>query len=115
MNKPKLIHFYGTNDLAKTHQFYHDVLGFKVYKDQGVCMIYHFFDSYIGFCTHLPIVHQHKSPIITLVVDDVDMYYERLLKIDQEIKPPKLNKQFKIYHFYTTDPNGYTIEIQRFI
>lgn len=115
MNQSYLIHFYGSDDLERTHHFYHDILGFELYKDQGACRIYKVNQSYIGFCSHLQLVFKHKSPLITLVCDDVDVIYQKLVKMDSSISPPIVNEQFKIYHFFSKDPNGYTIEVQKFL
>jgi catechol 2,3-dioxygenase-like lactoylglutathione lyase family enzyme len=50
-----------------------------------------------------------------MVSNDVDGWYRRLLEQGVTIKhPPRLNEKYQIYHFYLEDPDGYTIEIQRF-
>lgn len=89
-----------------------------LYKDQkGICKIFTISEeSKIGFCSHMPTTFKEKSPIITLIVEDVDKMYKELLDKHIEVKePPKLNTTFKIYHFFLNDPNGYTIEIQKFL
>jgi catechol 2,3-dioxygenase-like lactoylglutathione lyase family enzyme len=51
-----------------------------------------------------------------LLIDDVDRVY-KLLKargIATESKP-ELSEQFNVYQFFVRDPNGYLVEIQRFI
>jgi len=56
------------------------------------------------------------SSIITLVTENVDEVYNKLINKGLKIaESPKLNKKFNIYHFFIKDPNGYTIEIQRFL
>jgi len=88
MQFKEYITFLGTNDLKKTSNFYQNILGLTLYKDQKMCLIFHINkQSKIGFCEHIP-------------------------KIAES---PKLNKKFNIYHFFFKDPNGYTIEIQRFL
>ena len=113
----EFITFLGTNDLKKTAFFYQNILGLTIYKDQKICLIFHINkQSKIGFCEHLPVIHDRKSPIITLVTEDVDEVYINLIKKGLKIaESPKLNEKFKIYHFFFKDPNGYTIEIQRFL
>ncbi|NBG89441.1 VOC family protein [Isachenkonia alkalipeptolytica] len=112
-----LIVFLGTKDLDATHGFYHEVLGFSLYKDQGLCRIYDVEGGgKLGFCEHIETAMNEKSPIITLVVEDVDAYYERLINKSVEVAhPPRENPKFKIYHFFLEDPNGYTLEIQKFL
>ncbi len=117
MEFKQFITFLGTKDLTVTSNFYNNLLGLTLYKDQGVCLIFNINSmSKIGFCEHMPIVHVRKSPILTLVTDDVDKEYDRLLKLGIEIsEKPLFNQKFNIYHFFFEDPNGYTIEIQKFL
>ncbi len=117
MKFKECITFLGTNDLAITSNFYQNILGLTLYKDQGVCLIFNINrTSKIGFCEHMPLIHTKKSPIITLVTEDVDENYNRLIKMGVKISAkPKINQKFNIYHFFFEDPNGYTIEIQKFL
>ncbi|MBY9008807.1 MAG: VOC family protein [Candidatus Lokiarchaeota archaeon] len=51
-----------------------------------------------------------------MVTKEVDEVYHKLVNKGLKIaESPKLNKKFNIYHFFFKDPNGYTIEIQRFL
>ena len=113
----EFITFLGTKDLNKTSDFYQNILGLTLYKDQKICLIFNINkQSKIGFCEHLPVGHDIKSPIITLVTEEVDEVYNKLINKGLKIvESPKLNKKFNIYHFFFKDPNGYTIEIQRFL
>jgi len=117
MQFKEFITFLGTNDLKKTSNFYQNILGLTLYKDQKICLIFHINkQSKIGFCKHIPVIHDDKSPIITLVTEEVDEVYNKLINKGLKIaESPKLNKKFNIYHFFFKDPNGYTIEIQRFL
>jgi hypothetical protein len=29
--------------------------------------------------------------------------------------PPRFNADYGVYHFFTKDPDGYTVEVQRFV
>ncbi len=112
-----LIPFYGTSDLEKTHQFYTQALGLKLYKDQGACRIYEVLPgAWIGFCTHMAVAIGEHSPIITLLTDEVDRVHKDMLtkgyKPDSE---PQENSRFKIYHFFVKDPSGYLVEVQKFL
>ncbi|MFX0005274.1 MAG: VOC family protein [Promethearchaeota archaeon] len=117
MEFKEFITFLGTDDLTVTSNFYKNLLGLSLYKDQGVCLIFNINSkSKIGFCEHMQIIHNKKSPILTLVTEDVDDFYIRLIKKGASIpEKPKINQKFNIYHFFFEDPNGYTIEIQRFL
>lgn len=109
--------FFGTDDLEETHTFYTQSLHLTLEKDQGLCRIYRVNGGgCLGFCSHLPVVHLERSPIITLIIDDVDSLYNRLKKEGcRVLHPPKENPTFSIYHFFLKDPSGYLVEIQRFL
>ncbi|MHA1915395.1 MAG: VOC family protein [Promethearchaeota archaeon] len=111
------ITFLGTEDLEKTSQFYQNVLGLTVYLDQDVCRIFNITNqSKIGFCKHIPVIHGEKSPILTLVTEEVEEIYEKITNSGVNVpEKPKFNPKFNIYHFFFKDPNGYTIEVQKFL
>ena len=111
------ITFLGTKDLIKTSNFYQNILGFTIFKDQKICLIFNINDkSKIGFCEHMKVVQDEKSPIITFVTEEVDETYNRLINAGVNIaEKPKVNHKFHIYHFFFKDPNEYTIEIQKFL
>ncbi len=116
MNIQSMIHFYGTLNLDRTHQFYVDVLGLTLHKDQGLCHIYALNQStMIGFCTHIAVAKEKRSPIITLVVDDVLVWHQHITSCGYKPDAVSINEKFRIEHFFLEDPNGYTVEIQRFL
>ena len=112
-----MITFLGTVDLKETERFYRHVLHFNLYMDQGKCQIYQVpGGGKIGFCSHIAVNASEKSPIITFVTEEVDKVYESLLKKGVNIAhKPQKNPNFPIYHFFVADPNGYTVEIQKFL
>jgi catechol 2,3-dioxygenase-like lactoylglutathione lyase family enzyme len=112
-----LIVFLGTSNLEETHYFYSKILKLPLYKDQGLCRIYDVpGGGKLGFCQHLDISINGKSPIITLLADDVDKMYQELIDNNVVIdEKPKVNPKFNIYHFFVRDPNGYCVEIQKFL
>lgn len=112
-----LIVFLGTRDIEKSHRFYNELLELELYKDQGLCRIYNVpGGGKIGFCSHIEVLNSPKSPIITLLTDDVDSIYKRLMENDVPVFGlPSKNERFDIYHFFARDPDGYTIEVQRFL
>ncbi|MBS4538592.1 VOC family protein [Clostridium sp. D2Q-11] len=112
-----LIVFFGTDNLEETDKFYRGLLGLQLYKDQGVCKIYKVSDnSGLGFCNHIEKTVKDKSPIITLLTEDVDGVYNNLVDKGYKVdNPPEKNDKFNIYHFFVKDNNGYTVEIQKFL
>ncbi len=83
MRFKEFVTFLGTEDLEKTSNFYLNVLGLSLYKDQDACLIFNINNqSKIGFCKHMTVVHQAKSPILTLITEKVDETYHKLLNLD---------------------------------
>ncbi len=113
------ITFLYTRDLEATAQFYEDIIGLKLWLDQGGCRIYSVRGAaYVGFCQcdDAPQPPPDKVVILTLVTPQVDEWYTRLCEQGVEFeKPPATNPKYKIYHCFLRDPNGYLIEIQRFL
>lgn len=49
-----------------------------MYKDQGTCLIFNVTEqSKIGVCTHIPVIHDEKCPILTLITEEVDEIYKK--------------------------------------
>jgi catechol 2,3-dioxygenase-like lactoylglutathione lyase family enzyme len=107
--------FLPTTDLSATADFYENTLELPLALDQGKCRIYRVArEAYIGFCkrSHPP---PAKDVIITIVTQHVDAYCALLR--DRGVvfeKEPAPNPDYKIYHSFLRDPNGYLVEIQRF-
>ncbi len=111
------ITFLYTRDLETTARFYEEVLGLPLALDQGACRIYRVSgDGYLGFCHRAETVEQPSGVIFTIVTDEVDEWYSFLCQRGVVFeKPPAVNPQVNIYHCFLRDPNGYRIEIQRFL
>jgi catechol 2,3-dioxygenase-like lactoylglutathione lyase family enzyme len=107
--------FLYTSDLAETARFYEDVIGLPLVLDQGSCRIYRVSaDGFLGFCARRGA--QPSGVIVTFVTQDVDDWYVRLCVRDVVFeKTPALNPAYNIYHCFLRDPNGYLLEIQRFL
>lgn len=121
MAYPKIdqaITFLYTADLEATAAFYEDLLGLPLVADQGRCRIYGVCgDAYVGFCQRAGLgIGDQPNIILTLVTAEVDAWYERLAAQGTTVvKPPTVNAEFNIYHCFLLDPNGYLVEIQRFL
>ncbi len=112
-----LVAFYHSSNLDATHEFYHDMIGLPLYKDQGACRIYRVRPgSLLGFCDHFPKAST-EGIIITLLTDDVDGIHDRMSgQPGVEVESaPRENPRFGIYHFFLRDPDGYKVEIQKFL
>ena len=113
------ITFLYTADLTGSAHFYEDVLGLPLIRDQGTCRIYRVNDeSYIGICQRADAIvdTERRTLIFTLVTQQVDEWYDYLREQGVAFeKPPEINPRYQIYHCFLRDPNGYLIEIQRFL
>ncbi len=100
-------------DLTRSAAFYGGVLGLELARDQGACLIYRVTaGAYLGICSHRP--PKPGGVILTLVVDEVDTWAERLTNAGLEVDGPHANERFELYHCFVTDPDGHLVEIQRF-
>jgi catechol 2,3-dioxygenase-like lactoylglutathione lyase family enzyme len=120
MNHPPIseqITFVYVRDLNSTHRFYADALGLSLVLDQGGCRIYATAgDAYLGFCQRKVPPGAGAGLILTLVTPEVDAWYERLRSAGLEfVKEPAVNQEYGIYHCFLRDPDGYLVEIQRFL
>ncbi|MEH2076439.1 MAG: VOC family protein [Nostoc sp.] len=114
------ITFFYTQNLNTSTDFYEQMLGLKLWLDQGTCRIYTVSGSgYLGFCQaseiSTPPADKQSNVIFTLVTQQVDEWFKYLKERGVEFeKPPTLNEKYNIYHCFFRDPSGYLIEIQRF-
>jgi catechol 2,3-dioxygenase-like lactoylglutathione lyase family enzyme len=120
MKRPAIeqqVTFLATGDLEANAAFYQEVLGLPLILDQGVCRIYQAgAAAFLGFCEHLPLAEEERPVIITLVSQDVDGWYEYVSARGVVVeKRPAMNTAYNIYHFFMRDPDGYLVEVQRFL
>jgi dihydrofolate reductase len=111
------ITFLYTLNLKETAAFYEGVLGLKIVVDQGDCRIYRVSgESFLGVCQRKNAPDQPEGVIFTFVTEDVDGWAARLSAAGAEmVKAPQLYAKYQIYNCFFHDPNGYLIEIQRFL
>ncbi|MGB9755223.1 MAG: glyoxalase [Roseiflexus castenholzii] len=115
----QFVTFIYVRDLNASAAFYGDLLGLPLALDQGTCRIYCVAsDAYLGVCqrndTAAP--PMPGSLILTLVTHDVDEWHRYLADRGVTVaQPPQYNPRFNIYHCFLRDPDGYLVEIQRFL
>jgi len=112
-NKAGGIVFIRTANLDTLKDFYIDHVGCTLWMDQGGCAIFQHGNMLLGFC-------QADEPEIKGVYtffytdkNQVDVMYEKFKEIADG--PPRDNPKYLIYHFYSTDPEGRSIEFQYFL
>ncbi len=114
------ITFLTHEDMEAGDHFYREVLGFPLIEDQGWAKVYR-----IHGTANVGIVEARRGPVekpvgsgtlLSIVVEDVDAWYERL-KDEPSIEilgPPSMVFDIPVYSFFLRDPAGYHIEIQAF-
>ncbi|MCR4428415.1 MAG: VOC family protein [Caldiserica bacterium] len=114
------IFFFYYKDLEQAFNFYQEVLNFKLEIDQGWCKILKIRESaYLGLVDErrgsLKAVKE-KGALLTLVVDKVEAWHEHLArKKVQGLTPIFKNEEIGVQGFFFEDPEGYKIEIQKFL
>ena len=110
-----LVTFCYTSRFKETIKFYEKVLGLPLVLDQGRCSIYRISQNrYLGVCrdTDPHRLKASSSPwSLTMSTGGYDNLIAKGVGFE---KSPRHNPDFKIYHCFLRDPNGYLIEIQRF-
>lgn len=108
------ITFLKVADLERSHRFYSESLGLPLIVDQGGCRIYRLAgDAYLGVCEREDVTP--SGVIVTLVTNDVDGWYRRLIDAGAEVDgPPRDNEEYRIHQFFAKDPDGHVLEVQRF-
>ena len=117
-NLHSFISFYPCHDLAATRDFYERDLGLNVIRDQQTCLIFKItHGAYLGFCQHeTSNIPDTSKLILTFLTDDVDSMYHKLRQLNIETEgKPKTHPHYQIHHFFARDPDGYRVEIQRFL
>jgi catechol 2,3-dioxygenase-like lactoylglutathione lyase family enzyme len=108
------ITFLPCSDLERSHAFYAGVLGLELTLDQGTCRIYGVGgNAFVGVCERDEVADL-TGLMVTLVTDEVDAWYKRLVEAGVDVDEPKFNPRYNIYHLFVRDPDGHVVEIQRF-
>ncbi len=115
MDADAQITFLPCSNLASSRTFYTEVLGLEVIVDQGTCLIFGVTNcSYVGVCEREDL-ESTEGVIVTFVTDDVDGWCDRILEAGGKIDSgPEHSDHYSIYHAFLHDPDGNTLEIQRF-
>ena len=116
--------FLYVTELARSERFYSEILGLELVLNQGSARIYRVGsgNAFLGICLSSA-VQQAPSPdraplgvIVTFVTDDVDGAYAKLREAGVAFeKAPAVNTAYNIYNCFFRDPDGYLLEIQRFL
>ena len=106
--------FLRVRHLDRSHTFYAHGLGLTLVLDQGGCRIYRLTGSaFLGLCRSDD--PGDPNVIVTIVTDDVAGWHKKMVEAGAEVDgPPRDNETFRIHQFFAKDPDGHTLEVQRF-
>jgi len=107
-------------NLSRAAEFYENIMRFELCDDQGAAKIYRTYsNAYIGIVdekTGHCRAQETNAVLITLVTEDVEQWYNYLqskeVKILTEVMQPE---SFPVKCFFFEDPEGYQLEIQKFL
>lgn len=105
--------FFATTDRSGIVDFYMENLGFEHWLEQEGCTILRRENLLLGFCDG---EKADTDGIVTIVLDtrrEVESWYTKLQEMANS--EPVENERFEIYHFFGTDPEGRTVEVQTFL
>jgi catechol 2,3-dioxygenase-like lactoylglutathione lyase family enzyme len=103
-------------DLEASSRFYRHSIGLELVLDQGDCRIFRTSPTaFLGICERAD-RGDPNTLLVTLVTDDVDGSHRDLVAAGVLCeKQPQLNEKYNVYHAFYRDPDGYLIEVQRFL
>lgn len=104
--------FFATENHDAVVEFYADLVGATVWKDQPGCTILERGDFRFGFCERDA---TDDCGILTFVYEDRDAVDELYRTVgDAAEGPPAYNETYDVYQFFATDPDGRSAEFQTF-
>ena len=104
--------FMKTAEIDKLKHFYLELIGCKIWLDQGGCIIFQHGNFLFGFCRSDQTEIQGVLTFFYSRSQKVDQMYSRLHKY--AVSEAKNNDKYNIYHFYARDPESRTVEFQCF-
>jgi hypothetical protein len=104
--------FYKTKDLKLISSFYQNELGFKLWFDQKTCQILKGNNLLLGFCQNSLIEKETMITFFFKTKEEVDDIHRNKFPT---MDPPKENKKYNIYQFFSKDPEGRILEFQHFL
>ncbi len=104
--------FFNTENIENLKNFYLDRIGCDLWMDQEDCIVFKHDNFLFGFCIRDSVDTQGMVSFFYSSKEEVDGMFEEF-KEDAD-NPPELNKKYPVYHFFTNDPDGRTVEFQSF-
>lgn len=104
--------FFKTLGLEKIREYYIERIGMEIWLEQADCIIMKHGNMLLGFCQREEVDSQGMITFYYPTDEDVDRLYDR--HKDTADGTPRYNEKYDIYHFFCKDPDGRSVEFQRF-
>lgn len=111
--------FFPCRDINETKAYYAQILGLPVYKDLGHTVWFDCGYGYIAFVQYddgRPMASGVCISFNLASIEEVNATYNVLKSrpvIGLESVPARPHPRFPVFSFFLSDPNGYTLEIQK--
>lgn len=105
--------FFKTRDLRTIKEFYCSQLGMSIWLDQQSCVILKHENLLLGFCERDVLENTGMITFFYERQEDVDAMYRKMQA--QALGAPRVNETYRIYQFFAKDPEGRTLEFQKFL
>lgn len=105
--------FFKTQHIDLLKEFYSTRIGMEIWLEQADCVILKHGNLLVGFCQR---DQTDTCGVITFYYetqDEVDAMYGRFKECS--LQPPRKNDTYRIYHCFIRDPEGRTVEFQKFL
>ncbi|MBB6482107.1 nitroreductase family protein [Spirochaeta isovalerica] len=105
--------FHRSTKYKETISFYREKIGMSIWLEQGGCTILQKGNFLLGFCDRDEADTEGMITFFFETKEEVDLYYRKFK--ESAAAPPKITEQYRIYHFFTKDPEGRNVEFQTFL
>jgi hypothetical protein len=104
--------FFQTRMLSELTDFYLNKVGCELWLEQAECKVFQFGNMLFGLCQRDVVDNTGMISFNMVSREEVDTIYEQFKS--ESTDSPKENPKYRLYHFYTKDPEGRNIEFQYF-
>ena len=105
--------FLKTMNLQTIKDYYISMIGMELWLEQADCIVLKHGNMLLGFCAREEVDNNGIITFVYRAKNDVDRMYDKF-RDDAEDKP-KENAKYRIYHFFTRDPEQRNVEFQCFL
>jgi len=105
--------FHRTTNHKAVIDYYVKEIGMDIWLEQGGCTILQKGNFLLGFCDREETDTEGMITFFFQTKEEVDFYYNKMK--ERAEAAPKETEKYRIYHFFTKDPDGRNVEFQTFL